>query len=95
MEPTAIEISVEGLGDKFLMLPDDAQRLRSFAPSDTPYVFFLPSLDPYTSWDITTAAGSWQRSIAPRYSTARGTPCQPSGPTDEWWVPGDGARTTA
>ncbi len=45
--PVLVEVSLEGLGDTYLMLADDAQRLRGFAPADTPYVFFLPALDPY------------------------------------------------
>jgi len=35
------------LGDGYLMLAEDARRLRDFPPPDTPYVFFLPGLDPY------------------------------------------------
>ena len=42
-----VEAAIEGLGDGYLMLADDAQRLRGFIPPDDPYVFFLPSLDPY------------------------------------------------
>jgi hypothetical protein len=42
-----IEIAIEGLSDECLMLADDAERLRDFTPPDAPYVFLLPSLDPY------------------------------------------------
>jgi hypothetical protein len=45
--PAVTEVSVESLGDEYLMLADDAGRLRDFAPPDAPYVSFLPSLDPY------------------------------------------------
>jgi hypothetical protein len=41
------EVAISGLGDDFLMLRDDARRMDGFSPSPTPYVFFLPSLDPY------------------------------------------------
>ena len=46
-QPSLVEVAIEGLGDGYLMLADDAQRLREFAAPDAPYVFFLPSLDPY------------------------------------------------
>jgi len=45
--PAVTEASVEGLGDEYLMLADDAGRLRDFAPPAAPYVSFLPGLDPY------------------------------------------------
>jgi hypothetical protein len=38
---------VEGWGDGYLMLADDAQRLGDSIPPDVPYVFLLPLLDPY------------------------------------------------
>ena len=47
LKPAAEEVAIEGLGHGYLMLPDDAQRLRDFAQPDAPYVFFLPGLDPY------------------------------------------------
>jgi len=47
LEPTTTRVTVEGLGDDYLMLADDARRLGDFAPSDAPYVFLLPILDPY------------------------------------------------
>ena len=49
LEPTVTEVAIEGLGAGYLMLADDAERLRHFAPAqpDAPYVFFLPDLDPY------------------------------------------------
>ena len=47
LEPTTTRLSIEGLGDDYLMLADDARRLGDFAPSDGPYVFLLPVLDPY------------------------------------------------
>ena len=45
--PALTELVIEGLGGGYLMLEDDAQRLRGVTPPDAPYVFFLPSLDPY------------------------------------------------
>jgi hypothetical protein len=42
-----VEVAIEGWGSGHLMLADDAERLREFAPPDTPYVFFLPGLDPF------------------------------------------------
>jgi hypothetical protein len=47
LKPAVVEMDIEGLGDDYLMLTDDAQRLRDFAPPDAPYVFLLPVLDPY------------------------------------------------
>jgi len=47
LKPAAEEMVVEGLGDAYLMLAEDAQRLPDFPPPDTPYVFLLPGLDPY------------------------------------------------
>jgi len=47
LKPAAAAVAVEGLGDAYLMLAEDAQRLRDFAQPDTPYVFLLPGLDPY------------------------------------------------
>jgi hypothetical protein len=47
LKPAAEEVTIEGLGDGYLMLADDAQRLRDFAQPDVPYVFLLPGLDPY------------------------------------------------
>jgi hypothetical protein len=42
-----VEVTIEDLGDEYLMLADDAERWRDFMPSDEPCVFLLPSLDPY------------------------------------------------
>jgi hypothetical protein len=42
-----VEVAIEGLGGGYLMMTEDAQRLDSEAPSDSPYVSFLPALDPY------------------------------------------------
>lgn len=42
-----VEVAIEGWGNGHLMLADDAERLREFVPPDTPYVFFLPGLDPF------------------------------------------------
>jgi hypothetical protein len=42
-----VEVAIEGLGNGYLMLADDAERLRDFTPSDGPHVFLLPGLDPY------------------------------------------------
>ena len=47
MKPAVVEVAVEGLGDGYLMLADDAQWLRDFAQPNVPYVFLLPGLDPY------------------------------------------------
>jgi len=47
LKPAAVEVTIEGLGDGYLMLADDAQRLRDFAQPDVPYIFLLPGLDPY------------------------------------------------
>jgi hypothetical protein len=40
-------VAIEGLGDGYLMLAGDVQRLADLARSEVPYVFFLPVLDPY------------------------------------------------
>jgi hypothetical protein len=40
-------VAIEDLDAEHLMLADDAERLRDFAAPDAPYVFLLPSLDPY------------------------------------------------
>jgi hypothetical protein len=47
LEPELVQIAIAGLGDGFLMLHDDAQQLAAFTPPQAPFVFFLPSLDPY------------------------------------------------
>jgi len=47
LKPAPVEVAIEGLGDGYLLLADDAQQLRDFAPPDVPYVFLLPGLDPY------------------------------------------------
>jgi hypothetical protein len=45
--PEAIGVAIEGLDGEHLMLAKDAERLRDFKPADDPYIFLLPSLDPY------------------------------------------------
>jgi hypothetical protein len=47
LKPAAVEVAIEGWGDGYLVLADDARRLHDFTPPDEPYVFLLPSLDPY------------------------------------------------
>jgi hypothetical protein len=47
LESVLVRVAIEGLGDEYLMLADDAQRLGDFTPPDDPGVFFLPCLDPY------------------------------------------------
>jgi hypothetical protein len=47
LKSEVVEVTVEDLGDGYLMLADDAWRLRDFAVPDVPYVFLLPDLDPY------------------------------------------------
>jgi hypothetical protein len=47
LAPTVTKVAIEDLSDEYLILADDRQRLRDFAGPDTPYVFFLPNLDPY------------------------------------------------
>ena len=47
LERAAVEVAIEGLGDGYLMLADDVQRLRDFGQPDVPYVLLLPGLDPY------------------------------------------------
>ncbi|OGO04146.1 MAG: hypothetical protein A2Y73_07690 [Chloroflexi bacterium RBG_13_56_8] len=42
-----VPVAIQGADDEYLMLTDDAQRLREFTPANTPYIFLLPSLDPY------------------------------------------------
>jgi hypothetical protein len=42
-----MELDIGDSGAEYLMLADDAQRLRDFTLPEAPYVFFLPSLDPY------------------------------------------------
>jgi hypothetical protein len=42
-----VTLGVEGLGEQYLMLDGDAQRLTDYATTEDPYVFLLPSLDPY------------------------------------------------
>ncbi|MFL7793984.1 MAG: winged helix DNA-binding domain-containing protein [Anaerolineae bacterium] len=41
------QVTIDGLDDAHLMLAKDAEGLRDFTPPDDPYVFLLPSLDPY------------------------------------------------
>jgi hypothetical protein len=47
LKPAVREVTVEGWGDGYLMLDDDVQQLRDFAPPDAPYASILPGLDPY------------------------------------------------
>ena len=47
LKPTMTKVTIEGLDDGYLMLAEDAQRLRDFAPTKSPYTFVLPNLDPY------------------------------------------------
>jgi hypothetical protein len=47
LKPEVVEVAIEGLGEGYLMLADDVRRLRGLATPDSPYAFFLPSLDPY------------------------------------------------
>ena len=42
-----VQVAIEGLGDGYLILAEDAQQLRDWAPPDRPHVFLLPTLDPY------------------------------------------------
>jgi len=47
LEPEIVQVTVEGSGNGYWVLADDAQQLRSFTPPDGPYVSLLPCLDPY------------------------------------------------
>jgi len=47
LKPGLVEVTVEGWGNGYWILAEDAQRLRDFSLPDGPYVFFLPDLDPY------------------------------------------------
>jgi hypothetical protein len=47
LAPVVTSVTVEGLGDGYWMLAEDARRWSSFAPPNVPTVFFLPGLDPY------------------------------------------------
>jgi hypothetical protein len=42
-----VGVTVEGWGDEYLMLVEDAERLQDFTPPDSAHAFLLPSLDPY------------------------------------------------
>jgi hypothetical protein len=42
-----VKVAIKDLGNEYLMLAEDAQQLRDFAPEDTACVFLLPCLDPY------------------------------------------------
>jgi len=46
-EVVEMELDIGDSGAGYLMLADDAGRLRDFTLPEAPYVFFLPSLDPY------------------------------------------------
>jgi hypothetical protein len=41
------EVKIEGLGNGYLILASDSERLGDFVPPEAPYVFLLPGLDPY------------------------------------------------
>ena len=45
--PATVRVAIDGLGPGYLMLADDAQRLREFEQTAAPSVSFLPGLDPY------------------------------------------------
>ncbi|HUW11447.1 MAG TPA: winged helix DNA-binding domain-containing protein [Anaerolineae bacterium] len=45
--PLLSEVAIEGQSERLLMFTSDAQDLNRFSPPDVPYVFLLPSLDPY------------------------------------------------
>jgi uncharacterized protein YcaQ len=47
LEAEVAEIAIDGLGGGYLVLADDAESLRRFAPPGIAFSFFLPSLDPY------------------------------------------------
>jgi hypothetical protein len=47
LESELTDVTVEGLSEEHLMLTSDVQHLCEFVQPDTPYVFLLPSLDPY------------------------------------------------
>jgi hypothetical protein len=47
LAPAVTSVTIEGLGEGYFMLVEDAQRLSGFAPPDGPSAFFLPGLDPY------------------------------------------------
>jgi hypothetical protein len=47
LAPAVTSVTIEGLGEGYLMLVEDARRLSGFAAPDGPSVFFLPGLDPY------------------------------------------------
>ena len=47
LEPELVESAIEGISNGYLMLAGDAGRLDTFTGPQSPYVFFLPALDPY------------------------------------------------
>jgi hypothetical protein len=47
LKPAVVELTIEGFDDEYLMLAEEAQQLRAYAPSEFPCVFVLPGLDPY------------------------------------------------
>jgi len=47
LEPELVEVTIEGISNGYLMLAGDAGRLGAFTGPQSPYVFFLPALDPY------------------------------------------------
>jgi len=47
LRPDITEVDIPDVGGGYLVLQDDARQLDSYAPPASPYVFLLPSLDPY------------------------------------------------
>ncbi len=47
IDEALVETTVDGLGNGYLMLAGDARQFQDFSPPESPYVFFLPGLDPY------------------------------------------------
>jgi uncharacterized protein YcaQ len=47
LESGLVEVAVADLGEGYLMLAADAERLRAFTPPGGPFAALLPSLDPY------------------------------------------------
>ncbi len=47
IEAEVVQVTITGLGDSYVMLAGDAERLSGFSARDEPSVFFLPGLDAY------------------------------------------------
>jgi hypothetical protein len=47
IQPSPVELHIEGMDGAYLVLPDQGHQLWSCSPPGIPYVAFLPSLDPY------------------------------------------------